>query len=117
MRRFASASILLSALVASTTSSCVIVDPSCASGGASILVSPSTVVIAVGGSATPKTSWCHGGHYGPNNPQWSLSRPADASIVDLDPSTGRITGRRAGEATVIATANDADGGRISVTVR
>ena len=117
MRRFSSASILLSAVVVSTTSSCLIVDPSCASGSTSILVSPSTVVIAVGGSATPKASWCHGGNYGPNNPQWSLSRPADANIIDLDPSTGRITGLRAGQATVIAKAADAEGASVTVTVR
>jgi uncharacterized protein YjdB len=51
------------------------------------------------------------------SPEWSLSSTADAAIVSLDPSTGRITGRRAGTATVIASSDGVEGASVSVTVR
>jgi uncharacterized protein YjdB len=116
MRRalFASA---VSLAAAALSAGCVIVDPGCGAGGASILVSPTVVFVSVGQSATPKATWCRNGHYDPFTPQWSLSSTADASIVSLDPATGRITGRRAGTATVIATSDGVDGASVSVTVR
>ena len=102
---------------AASVAGCLIVDPGCGVGGASILVSPTVVFVAVGQSATPKASWCRNGHYDPFTPEWSLSSTADASVVALDPGTGRITGRRAGTATVIATSDGVEGARVSVTVR
>jgi hypothetical protein len=102
-------------LVASSAS-CVIVDPGCGVGGASILVSPTLVVVAVGQSATPSASWCRNGHYDPLSPQWTLGSSADANIISLDAATGRITGRRAGTATVIATSQGVGGASVSVTV-
>lgn len=106
-----------SALLLTSTASCFIVDPSCGGGGATILISPSVVVVAIGESATPNASWCRGGRYDRGSPQWSLGRPADANVISLDPSTGRITGKRPGQATVIATYDGADGSSAQVTVR
>jgi hypothetical protein len=115
MRPFLVASVTL----LSSTTTCVIVDPSCGGGGgATILISPSVVVIAVGQSTTPKARWCHGGRYDDVSPRWSLGQTADANVISLDPVTGRITGKRAGQATVIATYAGADGGSsVQVTVR
>jgi uncharacterized protein YjdB len=50
------------------------------------------------------------------SPQWSLGSAADANVIGLDPETGRITGRRAGRATVIATSEGVGGASVSVTV-
>jgi len=108
---------IASLVIVASSASCVIVDPGCGTGGASILVSPTVVFVAVGQSATPKASWCRNGHYDPMSPEWSLSSTADAAIVSLDPSTGRITGRRAGTATVIASSDGVEGASVSVTVR
>lgn len=117
MRRSLSASLALCALAAAATS-CVIVDPDgCRGGGATILVSPSVVFIAVGESKTPNASWCRDGRHDHFNPNWSLGSAADADIISLDPVTGQITGKRAGTATVIATYAGAEGARIQVTVR
>jgi len=116
MRRFPSAFVALPAIVASFTS-CVIVDPSCSSGGASIFISPSVVFVAVGQSTTPRASWCRNGRYGDGSPRWSLGSTADANIINLDTSTGEITGRRAGTARVVATSEGVQGGSVSVTVR
>ena len=115
MRRALYAIISSLAIVASSAG-CVIVDPGCGVGGASILVSPTIVFVAVGQSATPKASWCRNGHYDPMSPQWSLGSAADANVIELDPETGRITGRRAGRATVTATSDGVDGASVSVTV-
>jgi len=116
MRRALSSSIACLA-IAALPASCVIVDPGCGAGGAAILVSPTVVFVAVGQSATPKASWCRNGHYDPMSPQWSLASSADGDVVSLDASTGRITGRRAGTATVIASSDGVDGASVSVTVR
>lgn len=117
MRRPLTASLALCALVATATS-CVIVDPDgCHGGGATILVSPSVVFIAVGESKTPNASRCRDGRYDRFDPNWSLGDAADANIISVDPSTGRITGKRAGTATVIATYAGVQGARIQVTVR
>jgi uncharacterized protein YjdB len=116
MRRALFASVV-SFAAAGLSASCVIVDPGCGPGGASILISPTVVFVAVGQSTTPKASWCRNGHYDPFTPQWSLSSTADANIVSLDPATGRITGRRAGTATVVATSDGVEGASVSVTVR
>jgi len=116
MRRAFCDTIASLAIVASSAS-CVIVDPGCGPGGASILISPTVVFVAVGQSATPKASWCRNGHYDSMTPEWSLSSTADANIVSLDPSTGRITGRRVGTATVIASSDGVEGASVSVTVR
>jgi hypothetical protein len=103
--------------IAASSAGCVIVDPSsCGVGGASILISPTVVFVAVGQSATPKASWCRNGHYDAMSPQWSLGSAADANIISLDPATGRITGRRAGRATVNATSEGVDGASVWVTV-
>ncbi|HEX5073059.1 MAG TPA: Ig-like domain-containing protein [Gemmatimonadaceae bacterium] len=99
-----------------SSASCVIVDPGCGAGGASILISPTVVFVAVGQSATPRASWCRNGRYDPMSPHWSLGSADDATVIDLDPETGRITGRRAGRATVIATSEGAGGASVSVTV-
>jgi hypothetical protein len=105
-------------LVLASTSGCVIVDPSCGSrGGATILVSPSVVYVAVGESRTPRASWCRGGRYDDVPAHWSLGATADANVISLDPATGRITGKRAGTAAVIATYDGAEGTRVEVTVR
>ena len=114
MRRSLAASASLCAIAFS--SGCVIVDPSCSSGGAAIYVSPSTVVVAVGASATPRASWCRNGHYDRFSPEWSLGSTADANIISLDPETGRITGKRAGTATVVARYEGMDGSVVRVTV-
>jgi uncharacterized protein YjdB len=50
------------------------------------------------------------------SPQWSLGSAADANVIELDPETGRITGRRAGRATVTATSEGVGGASVSVTV-
>ena len=106
------------ALILASTSGCVIVDPSCGSrGGATILVSPSVVYVAVGESRTPRASWCRSGRYDDVPAHWSLASTADANIISLDPASGRITGKRAGTATVIATYDGAEGTRVEVTVR
>jgi hypothetical protein len=113
----ASAALSATIVIASAYTSCVFVSNGCAGGGASILVSPSTVIVAVGGSTTPHASWCHGGRYDSITPRWSLGQPADANIVSVDAATGRITGRRAGTARVIATYEGAEGAAVQVTVR
>ena len=105
------------AIVLASASGCVIVDPSCSSGGTTILVSPSTVIVAVGQSSTPRARWCRSGHYDDLDPNWSLGQAADANIISLDTETGRITGKRAGTATVIATYAGAEGTAVQVTVR
>ena len=104
------------AIIASL-SSCVILDPSCGGAGASILVTPAVVYVAVGQSTTPKATWCSNGHYDPLTPDWSLSSTADANVIGLDPTTGRITGRRPGSATVIVTSEGVGGARVSVTAQ
>jgi len=114
MRRFLAASTALSAIALS--SGCVIVDPSCSSGGAAIFISPSTVIVAVGASATPRASWCRGGHYDRVSPQWSVGQAADANIISVDAETGRITGKRTGRATVVARYEGVEASSVSVTV-
>ena len=116
MCRFLSALVALSAIALASTS-CLIVDPGCGTGGASILITPSVVFVAVGQSTTPKASWCRDGRYNDMSPQWSLGQSADATIIGLDPATGRITGKRAGSATVVATYAGVSGSSVSVTVR
>src|SRR3954462_7174834 len=118
MHRFLVASMAYSTAASSFT--CVVNDPSsCSSsgGGLFILVSPSTVVVAVGESLTPRASWCRDGRYDNVPAQWSLGQAADANIITLDATTGRITGRRAGQVKVIATYEGADGAALQVTVR
>lgn len=117
MRRFPSALAALSAIVASAAN-CIIVDPSCSSsGGTSILISPSVVFISVGQSTTPRASWCRNGRYDNGSPRWSLGSTADGNIISVNATTGEITGRRPGTATVVATADGVDGSRVSVTVQ
>ena len=53
MRRFPSALVALSA-IALVSTNCLIVDPGCGSGGASILITPSVVFVGVGQSTTPR---------------------------------------------------------------
>jgi hypothetical protein len=96
---------------------CVAGDVGCGDGGLLIVVSPSVVVVAVGESVTPAASLCHGGRFDVMSPTWSLGSSADSEVISLDARTGRITGRRAGKASVIATSQGAEGARISVTVR
>jgi len=96
---------------------CVAGDLSCSNGGLLIVVSPSTVVVAVGESVTPSASLCHDGRYDVASPKWSLGSSTDSSVITLDAATGRITGRVAGMASVIATSRGAEGARVSVTVR
>ena len=97
---------------------CVIVDPSCSGGGgASIFISPSVVVIAVGQTTRPSASWCRGGRYDRVSPNWSLGQAADANIINVDTITGAITGKRAGKASVVATYEGAQGSRVEVTVQ
>jgi hypothetical protein len=78
------------------------------------------VVVAVGESFTPTASdsWCSDGHRSHGSPDWSLAQPGDSAIVRLDATTGTITGRRAGQATVVArsTASGATS-TVLVTVR
>jgi hypothetical protein len=107
---------MLSLVLASSTG-CVVVDPSCSGGGASIVISPPIVVVSVGQSQTPKAQWCRGGRYDDLSPNWRLASTADATVISLDPVTGRITGKRAGTATVIATYTGASGSSVQVTVR
>ena len=116
MRRFPSALVALPA-VALVSTNCLIVDPGCGTGGASILITPSVVYVGVGQSTTPRASWCREGHYNDMNPQWSLGSAADATIIGLDPATGRITGKRTGSATVVATYAGVSGSSVTVTVR
>jgi hypothetical protein len=97
---------------------CVVGDVGCGDGGGLlVVVSPSVVVVAVGGSVTPTASLCHGGRFDVISPTWSFGAKADSSVIALDAATGRITGRRSGTASVIATSQGAEGARISVTVR
>ena len=96
---------------------CVVGDVGCGDGGLLVVVSPSVVVVAVGGSVTPTASLCHGGRFDVISPKWSFGAKADSSVIALDAATGRITGRRPGTASVIATSEGAQGARISVTVR
>jgi hypothetical protein len=96
---------------------CVAGDLSCSNGGLLVVVSPSVVVVAVGESVTPTASLCHDGRFDVASPKWSLGSSMDSSVIALDAATGRITGRRPGTASVIATSNGAEGARVSVTVR
>jgi hypothetical protein len=96
---------------------CVAGDVSCANGGLLIVVSPSVVVVAVGESVMPTASLCHEGRFDVVSPSWSLGSPGDTSVIALDRVTGRITGRRPGQASAIATSQGAEGARLSVTVR
>ena len=80
-------------------------------------ISPSVVVVAVGQTATPRASWCRGGHYDRVSPQWSLGQAAYANVISVDATTGEITGRRAGRASVISTYEGAEGSRVEVTVQ
>ena len=117
MRRFLTTSAAMSAILA-TSAGCVIVDPStCNAGGASILITPSVVLVAVGQTTTPRASWCRNGRYDSLSPRWSLGSSADANFISVDATTGAITGKRAGSATVVATYAGADGGSVTVTVR
>ena len=116
MRRSLAASIAVCTTAIAFSSGCVIVDPSCSSGGASIYVSPSTVVVAVGASATPRASWCRNGRYDRMSPHWSLASTADGNIIGLDEETGRITGKRAGTATVYAKYEGLSASVVRVTV-
>jgi uncharacterized protein YjdB len=116
MRRLLSLSV--ASAIALGTTGCLLVDASCGGGGgASILISPTVVFVSVGQSTTPKASWCRNGRYDNMNPQWSLGSSADANVISLDPVTGRITGKRAGTATVIATYQGVEGSRVTVTVQ
>lgn len=97
--------IVAAVLLLGSVAGCVIVgDPSCGGGGAAIVVTPGVVVVAVGQSVTPNASdtWCDNGHQAHGSPNWSLAQPGDSAIVRLDATTGRITGIRAGQATVVA---------------
>ncbi len=113
--------VLAAALLVFAVSGCVIVgDPTCSSGGAAVVVTPGLVVVAVGQSVTPNgsDSWCDGGHQAHGSPSWSLSRPGDSVYVSLDATTGRITGLRAGVATVVARSDHSGAtSAIQVTVR
>jgi hypothetical protein len=114
MRRF----LVASAILLTFNTGCVIVDPSCGGGGsATIVVSPSVIVVAVGESTTPRASWCRNGRYDDLSPEWSLGQAADGNVIALDPATGRITGKRTGTATAIATYAGAEGAGVQVTVR
>ena len=95
---------LASLIVCATTTGCIIVDPSCGSSGASVYVSPTVVVIAVGQTATPIASerGCDGRYHGHSSPRWSLVNAADSTFISLNVTTGEITGRRSGKATVEA---------------
>ena len=113
--------LLVAALLVFAISGCVIVgDPTCNSGGASVVVAPGIVIVSVGESFTPNgsDSWCDGGHQAYGSPSWSLSKPVDSDVIALDVSTGRITGRRTGIATVVARSeHTGDTSTIVVTVR
>ena len=113
--------IVAAVLLLGGVAGCVIVgDPSCGGGGAAIVVTPGVVVVAVGQSVTPNASdtWCDNGHQAHGSPNWSLAQPGDSAIVRLDATTGRITGIRAGQATVVAR-SPASGATstVAVTVR
>ena len=116
MRRILVASCLL---LLAGTASCVIVDPACNNqGGATIFVSPTVVLISVGEQVTPNASQgCYGSHHNPASPHWSLANAADSSVIHLHAQTGRITGRRTGQAIVVARSDDAEPASITVTVR
>jgi hypothetical protein len=108
------------ALLLATTSSCVIVDPSCVQSGASVIVAPGVVIVSVGESVTPSAtqSWCGGRRQEPAHPRWSLAQPSDTAYVFLDAASGRITGRRVGHATVVAITDQVDQlPAVSVTVK
>ena len=113
--------VLAAALLLFAVSACIIVgDPTCGGGGAAVIVTPGVVVVAVGESFTPNASdsWCDGGHQSHGSPSWSLAHTGDASIVSLDPTTGRITGLRAGVVTVVARSDHSSAtSAIQVTVR
>ena len=113
--------LLAAALLVFAVSGCVFVgDPTCNGGGASIVVAPGVVVVSVGESFTPNgsDSWCESGHQAHSSPSWSLSQPNDGSVIALDASTGRITGRRTGVATVVASSGHSGAtSTIVVTVR
>lgn len=113
--------LLAAALLVLAVSGCVIVgDPTCSTGGASVVVAPGVVVVSVGESFTPNgsDSWCDGGHQAYGSPNWSLSKPSDSDVIALDASTGRITGRQTGIATVVArSAHTGSTSTIVVTVR
>jgi len=104
-----------------STAGCVIVgDPTCSGSSASVVVAPGVVVVTVGQSFTPSgsESWCEGGHQAHGSPNWALSQAGDSAFVMLDATTGRITGRRAGFATVIARSDHSGAtSSILVTVR
>ena len=116
MQRLFPAALLLVAV-----SGCVIVgDPTCSGGSASLIVAPGVVVVSVGQSFTPNgsDSWCDGGHQAQGSPSWSLSQPSDGNVIALEASTGRITGLKAGVATVVATsAHSGATSAIVVTVK
>src|SRR5690242_2822515 len=116
MQRFLAAALLVCAVCG-----CVIVgDPTCSTGGASVVVAPGVVVVSVGESFTPNGSdrWCDSGRQSYGSPSWSLSTPSDADVIALDLSTGRITGRRSGVATVVARSEHTSAtSTIVVTVR
>ena len=113
--------LLAAALLVFAVSGCVIVgDPTCNGGGASVVVAPGVVIVSVGESFTPNgsDSWCDGGRQSYGSPNWSLSRASDADVIALDSSTGRITGRRTGTATVVARSDHSGAtSTIVVTVR
>jgi len=119
MQRVLAAALLLCAVSAVT--GCIIVgDPTCSGGGAAVVVTPGVVVVAVGESFTPNgsDSWCDGGHQSHGSPYWSLSQPGDTMFVKLDATTGLITGRRAGLATVVASSRHSSAtSEIQVTIR
>ena len=96
---------------------CVVGDVGCGDGGLLVVVNPSVVFVAVGGSVTPTASLCHGGRLDDISPKWSFASTADSSVIGLNAATGRITGRRPGTASVIATSEGAEGARVVVTVR
>lgn len=110
---------LAAALLLVSVGGCVVVgDPACRGGGASIVVTPGVVVVAVGESVTPNASdsWCDNGREAHGFTTWTLVQPSDSSVVRLDQSTGRITGLRVGEATVMARSTSGATATISVTV-
>ena len=113
--------IVLAALLLVAISGCVIVgDPTCGGSAASLVVAPGVVVVSVGQSFTPNgsESWCDSGHQAHGSPSWSLSQPSDGNVIALDASTGRITGLKAGIATVVATsAHSSATSEIVVTVK
>ena len=119
MQRVLAAALLLCAV--SAISGCIIVgDPTCSGGGAAVVVTPGVVVVAVGESFTPNgsDSWCDGGHQSHGSPYWSLSQPSDTMFVKLDATSGRITGRRPGAVTVLASSGHSTAtSSVLVTVR